>query len=194
MSSPRLRSGPATSSPIAVTVLVVSQLALSSGCQKPTVQADPAAPPSSTPATTSAAAASSSPASTPSPSASAQPKPGSPLSRLAPVPRPVRSFCPLTIEPGVALGPIALGETLLELGRRDDANYAFKRVLRFDPEHIGALYYEGAILVEQERYPQAIERFQKVVDMAPATEYARKARRDIKSATDLGRRFAKQAG
>jgi superkiller protein 3 len=89
---------------------------------------------------------------------------------------------------------ITLGETLLELGKRDDADYAFKRVLRFDPEHVGALYWEGAILVEQERYREAVERFQKVVDMAPGTEYARKARRDIKSATDLGRRFAKQAG
>lgn len=91
-------------------------------------------------------------------------------------------------------GLITLGETLLELGKRDDANYAFKRVLRFDPEHVGALYHEGAILAEQERYREAVERFQKVVDMAPGTEYARKARRDIKSATDLGRRFAKQAG
>ncbi|HEX7938633.1 MAG TPA: tetratricopeptide repeat protein, partial [Gemmatimonadaceae bacterium] len=91
-------------------------------------------------------------------------------------------------------GLIALGETLLELGRRDDANFAFQRVRRFDPDHIGALYYEGAILVEQERYREAVERFQKVVDTAPTTEYARKARRDIKSATDLGRRFAKQAG
>jgi tetratricopeptide (TPR) repeat protein len=91
-------------------------------------------------------------------------------------------------------GLITLGETLLELGKRDDANIAFKRVLRFDPEHVGALYWEGAILAEQERYREAIERFQKVVDMAPTTEFARKARRDIKSATDLGRRFAKQAG
>ena len=91
-------------------------------------------------------------------------------------------------------GLIALGETLLELGRRDDADIAFKRVLRFDPEHVGALYWEGAILVEQERYREGVEHFQRVVDMAPASEYARKARRDIKSATDLGRRFAKQAG
>ena len=91
-------------------------------------------------------------------------------------------------------GLITLGETLLELGRRDDANIAFQRVLRFDPEHVGALYHEGAILVEQERYREGVERFQKVVDMAPSTEYARRARRDIKSATDLGRRFAKQAG
>jgi tetratricopeptide (TPR) repeat protein len=88
-------------------------------------------------------------------------------------------------------GLIGLGETLLELGKRDDANFAFQRVLRFDPDHVGALYYEGAILVELERYREAVEHFQRVVDMAPATEYARKARRDIKSATDLGRRFAK---
>ena len=89
-------------------------------------------------------------------------------------------------------GLIALGEALMELGKQDDAIVAFNRVLRFDPTHVGALYYEGAILVNQERYNEAVERFQKVIDMAPASEYARKARRDVKSATDLGRRYAKQ--
>jgi len=89
---------------------------------------------------------------------------------------------------------IALGETLLERGKKDDANIAFRRVLRFDPTHVGALYQEGALLVEHERYREAVERFQRVIDTAPSSEYARRARRDIKSATDLGRRQSRQAG
>ncbi len=41
---------------------------------------------------------------------------GSPLSRLVPAPRPgPRDPCPLTIEPGVAFGPVQLGETLAVL-------------------------------------------------------------------------------
>lgn len=43
---------------------------------------------------------------------------GSPLSRLIPPARPgARTPCPLTIEPGVAFGPVVLGETLADLVR-----------------------------------------------------------------------------
>lgn len=43
---------------------------------------------------------------------------GSPLSRLVPPARPgPRAACPLTIEPGVAFGPVLLGETLADLER-----------------------------------------------------------------------------
>lgn len=43
---------------------------------------------------------------------------GSPLSRLIPAARPgPRKACPLTIEPGVAFGPVVLGETLADLVR-----------------------------------------------------------------------------
>jgi cytochrome c-type biogenesis protein CcmH/NrfG len=65
--------------------------------------------------------------------------------------------------------------------------HAFTRVLRFDPSHVGALFYEGAILVEQHRYRDAIARWEKVVELGPATEYARRARRDMRTATDLQR-------
>jgi len=43
---------------------------------------------------------------------------GSPLSRISPPSRPgPRLACPLTIEPGVAFGPVVLGETLADLER-----------------------------------------------------------------------------
>jgi cellulose synthase operon protein C len=82
---------------------------------------------------------------------------------------------------------LSLGETLLALGRKRDAVHAFTRVLRFDPTHVGALFYEGAILVEQHRYRDAIARWEKVVELGPATEYARRARRDMRTAADLHR-------
>ena len=60
---------------------------------------------------------------------------------------------------------IALGETLLALGRKRDAVHAFSRVLRFDPSHVGALFHEGAILFEQRRYRDAIDRWERVLDL-----------------------------
>ena len=65
--------------------------------------------------------------------------------------------------------------------------HAFSRVLRFDPSHVGALFHEGAILFEQRRYRDAIERWERVIDLGSNTEYARRARREIRTATDLQR-------
>jgi tetratricopeptide (TPR) repeat protein len=83
----------------------------------------------------------------------------------------------------------SLGETLFESARRADASVAFARVLRFDPEHVGALYFEGVLAADQHRYRDAIERWRRVVDLEPASEYARRARRDTRTATDLQRIF-----
>jgi tetratricopeptide (TPR) repeat protein len=80
---------------------------------------------------------------------------------------------------------LALGETLLAQGRKRDAVHAFARVLRFDPSNVGALFHEGAILSEQRRYRDAIDRWQRVIELGGATEYARRARREIRTATDL---------
>lgn len=85
---------------------------------------------------------------------------------------------------------IALGETLLDLGRRADAVTAFTRVLRFDPHHVGALFHEGALLAEQRRYDEATERWRRIIDLAPTSEFAKRARREIRTATDLQRIFA----
>jgi tetratricopeptide (TPR) repeat protein len=80
---------------------------------------------------------------------------------------------------------IALGETLLALGRKRDAVHSFARVLRFDPSHVGALFHEGALLAEQRRYLEAMARWQRVIELGPTTDYARRARREIRTASDL---------
>jgi tetratricopeptide (TPR) repeat protein len=87
---------------------------------------------------------------------------------------------------------IALGETLLSIGRQRDAVTAFSRVLRFDPSHIGALYHEGALLVEQKRYREAITRWERVIAAAPASEYAKRAKREMRTAADLARIFGER--
>jgi tetratricopeptide (TPR) repeat protein len=59
------------------------------------------------------------------------------------------------------------------------------RLLTLDPEHVGAMYFEGVLLAEQHRYREAIERWHKVIDLEPAGEFARRARRDARTAADL---------
>ncbi|HET7187886.1 MAG TPA: tetratricopeptide repeat protein, partial [Gemmatimonadaceae bacterium] len=80
---------------------------------------------------------------------------------------------------------LALGETLLAMGRKGDAVMAFRRVLRFDPNHAGALYYDGVLLNEQKRFREAIDRWRRVIELEPAGEFARRARRDARTAADL---------
>jgi len=67
-------------------------------------------------------------------------------------------------------------------------------VLRFDPQHPCALYYEGALLAEQHRYREAITRWQQVVAIEPDGEWAQRARRDARTATDLENIFARPVG
>jgi tetratricopeptide (TPR) repeat protein len=89
---------------------------------------------------------------------------------------------------------LALGETLLATGRKRDAVRAFRRVLRFDPDHVGALYHDGMLLNEQKRFREAIERWRRVIDLEPAGEFARRARRAARTASDLQAIFASAGG
>jgi tetratricopeptide (TPR) repeat protein len=89
---------------------------------------------------------------------------------------------------------IALGEALIDQARRRDASHAFARVLRFDPENVGALYFEGTLLAEQHRFREASERWRRVIALDPASTYARRARRDLRSASDLQRILTLRAG
>jgi tetratricopeptide (TPR) repeat protein len=89
---------------------------------------------------------------------------------------------------------IALGETLIEIKRPADAATAFRRVLAFDPDHAGATFYDGVLLAGQKRFKEAIERWQRVVELEPAGEYARRARREMRTAEDLLTVFGSRVG
>ncbi len=91
-------------------------------------------------------------------------------------------------------GHISLGETLIELGRPVDAATAFRRVLAFDPDHAGATFYDGVILAGRKRYRDAIARWHRVVEVEPAGEYARRARREMRTAEDLLTVFGNRLG
>jgi len=89
---------------------------------------------------------------------------------------------------------IALGETLIELSRPVDAAIAFRRVLAFDPDHAGATFYDGVLIAGQKRYREAIGRWQRVIELEPAGEYARRARREMRTAEDLLKVFGSRLG
>lgn len=83
----------------------------------------------------------------------------------------------------------SLGESLFQCGARSDARVAFARVRRFDPDHVGALYFEGVLYAEERRYDEAVARWDQVIVLEPASEYARRARRDRRTALDLQQIF-----
>jgi len=84
----------------------------------------------------------------------------------------------------------SLGESLFLSGRREDARLAFARVLRFDPDHAGALYFDGVLLAETRRFAAALDRWSSVIALEPTGDFARRARRDTRTALDLQRIFA----
>ena len=83
----------------------------------------------------------------------------------------------------------SLGESLFLCGRRDDARFAVARILRFDADHVAALYFDGVLLAEAHQYDAAVARWTQVVDLEPASAFATRARRDARTAQDLRRIF-----
>jgi tetratricopeptide (TPR) repeat protein len=88
---------------------------------------------------------------------------------------------------------LALAEALLAIGRKRDALTAIRRILRFDPDHVGALYYDGVLLTDQKRFRDAIDRWRRVIDLAPSGDFARRARREARTAMDLDTIFSATA-
>jgi cytochrome c-type biogenesis protein CcmH/NrfG len=87
---------------------------------------------------------------------------------------------------------VALGEALIAAEREPDAQRAFERVLRFDAENVGALYHQGVLHAKRHRYRDAVALWERVVDLEPVSEFARRARRDAKTALDLTKIFGSQ--
>ncbi len=78
-------------------------------------------------------------------------------------------------------GLVALGELLLDMGRNEDAAFAFQRVLRFDPAHVGAVFHQGLLLSRQQRFREAVACFRRVAELEPQGEFARRAFREARA-------------
>jgi cytochrome c-type biogenesis protein CcmH/NrfG len=83
-----------------------------------------------------------------------------------------------------------LGRALLEGKRNEEALEAFRRALKFDPEHAGALFYLGATLARLQRYGEAVAAWDRVTRIDPAGPFAQRARMHARTAVDLQHIFS----
>ena len=74
-----------------------------------------------------------------------------------------------------------LAEILIEDGRKAEARHALERVLRFEPDHLAALYHIGGIRLMAKEYDDAMDAWQRILVLDPASEYAQRARSQLRS-------------
>jgi hypothetical protein len=55
------------------------------------------------------------------------------------------------------------------------------------------LYHEGVLLAERHRYRDAAARWQRLIEVEPASEFARRARRELRAAWERDRAGASPA-
>jgi cytochrome c-type biogenesis protein CcmH/NrfG len=87
-----------------------------------------------------------------------------------------------------------LAEILIEDGRKAEARHALERVLRFEPDHLAALYHIGGIRLMAKEYDDAMDAWQRILVLDPASEYAQRARSQLRSAKDLAHIFLEKSG
>jgi cytochrome c-type biogenesis protein CcmH/NrfG len=66
---------------------------------------------------------------------------------------------------------------------------AFDRLLRFDPRNAAALYYDGMVHARRKDFRKAVTRWRQVIEIAPASDFAERARADARTAAQLGQIF-----
>ncbi len=79
----------------------------------------------------------------------------------------------------------ALAETLWVMGRTADAAVAVERILLFDREHAGAWYLTGAIAAARRSFTEAVAAWDRVLELEPSGESARRAARALQSVQEL---------
>ena len=80
---------------------------------------------------------------------------------------------------------LLLGRALLDDKRNEEALAAFRRALKFDPEHTGALFYLGVTLAKVQRYSEAVAAWDRVTRIDPGGPFAQRARIHARTAVDL---------
>src|SRR5438876_621894 len=85
---------------------------------------------------------------------------------------------------------LLLGRALIDDKRNDEALAAFRRALKFDPEHTGALFYLGVTLAKLQRYAEAVAAWDRVTRVDPGGPFAQRARVHARTAVDLQHIFS----
>ena len=83
-----------------------------------------------------------------------------------------------------------LGRALLDDKRDAEALEAFRRALKFDPQHTGALFYLGATLARLQHYGEAVDAWERVTRIDPGGPFAQRARVHARTAVDLQNIFS----
>jgi tetratricopeptide (TPR) repeat protein len=96
----------------------------------------------------------------------------------------------LLIEPWDLDALLLLARSLLDDSRPERALEAIERVLKFSPDHDGALFHLGVALARIRRYGEAVRAWERVVQVEPSGMYAQAARTHARSARDLAHIFA----
>ena len=87
----------------------------------------------------------------------------------------------------------ALGRALFRDDHIDEALQAFERLVTYDDTNVEALFYMAVGLARRRHFTQAVAAWQRVIALDPASSAAQRARRHIRSATDLKRIFSHEA-
>jgi tetratricopeptide (TPR) repeat protein len=85
---------------------------------------------------------------------------------------------------------LLLGRALLDDKREAEALEAFRRALKFDPQHAGALFHLGATFARLQRYGEAVDAWERVTRIDPAGPFAQRARVHARTAVDLQHIFS----
>ena len=88
---------------------------------------------------------------------------------------------------------LALAETLLAIGRKRDAAHAIRRILRFDPDARRRAVLRRRPAHRPEAVPRGDRAVAPVIELDPSSEFARRARREARTAMDLDAIFAATA-
>ena len=88
---------------------------------------------------------------------------------------------------------LLLGRALLDDKRLDASLEAFRRILKFDPDHVGSLFHTGAVLARLHRYSEAVAMWERVTRLDPGGPYAQRAKMHARTALDLRTIFASDA-
>jgi Tfp pilus assembly protein PilF len=81
----------------------------------------------------------------------------------------------ISMAPGFAQAHYLLSEVYHKQGREDRERYALERAVSIAPDYVQALYQLGVLSLKQQRLKDAKDRFKKVRELAPDTEWGQLA-------------------
>jgi len=99
----------------------------------------------------------------------------------------------LSVNPYELEALVLLGRVLLDQGRLTDAETALGRVILFDPEHLAALFHIGEAWARDRRFAEAVEAWDRVIQLDATSPLATQARVRARSARDLEHILAARA-